>query len=291
MLRLPFWEELPYFHQVARRGSLRQAAIDLRISPATLSRRIRSLEEALGGSLFFRKSNQMVLTKLGDRVLASSTEIERIVHDVKDAMQDQNAPQEIVMTSIPCFATHMIMPRLAEFETSFGSPINFVINTSPNVSELSRQPFDLAVRLSRPETGRYLVRRMRDLTLTLARSPDFDMTSHDRMPLILWGDIESGESRFNTYLKSIFPRARPAMVVESYQMYVEALRSGLGVGILPEYVIDRNGAGIEAFVEQDAAPLPPQELWLVMRDDSVKQDVVRQFSDFLASIPMRDIAV
>jgi DNA-binding transcriptional LysR family regulator len=81
------------------------------------------------------------------------------------------------------------------------------------------------------------------------------------------------------------------MVVESYQMYVEALRSGLGVGILPEYVIDRNGAGIEAFFEQEAAPLPPQELWLVMRDDSVKQDVVRQFSDFLAAIPMRDIAV
>ena len=30
MLRLPFWENLPYFHQVAQKGSLRQAANDLR---------------------------------------------------------------------------------------------------------------------------------------------------------------------------------------------------------------------------------------------------------------------
>ena len=290
MLRLPFWEDLPYFHQVALRGSLRQAADDLRTSPATLSRRIRNLEEALGAPLFFRKSNQMQLTKLGRDVLERSNEIERIVHDVRDAVNREDAPLEIVMTSIPCFAMHMVMPRLADFEKSFGSPINFVINTSPNVSELSQQPFDLAIRLSRPDTGRYKVRRMRDLTLTLARAPSFDMTAHNQVPLIMWGDIQSGESRFNRYLQSVFPDARAAVVVESYQMYVEALRNGLGVGILPEYVIDKNGDGIEAFVQDGSEPLPPQELWLVMRSDSVKQDAVRQFSDFLAAIPMRKTA-
>lgn len=288
MLRLPFWEDLPYFHQVAQRGSLRQAANDLRISPATLSRRIRNLEEALGAPLFFRKSNQMELTKLGHIVLDRSTEIERIVHDVKDAVHHEDAPLEIVMTSIPCFATHIVVPRLTAFEEKFGSPINFVINTSPNVSELSQQPFDIAIRLSRPDTGRYRVRRMRDLTLTLAKSPTLEVVQDGPVPLILWGDIESGESRFNGYLRQVYPNGRAAVVVESYQMYVEALRSGLGVGILPEYVIHRNGDGIYAFTCDSVPALPPQELWLVMRSDSVKQDVIRQFSDFLVSISTQE---
>jgi len=66
------------------------------------------------------------------------------------------------------------------------------------------------------------------------------------------------------------------------------LRSGRGVGILPEYVINRTGDGITAFARDDLPPLPSQELWLVMRSDSVKQDVIRQFSDFLVSISMQD---
>ena len=37
MLRFPLWEELPYFYELAKTGSLRRAAENLRISPATLS--------------------------------------------------------------------------------------------------------------------------------------------------------------------------------------------------------------------------------------------------------------
>lgn len=284
MLRFPLWEELPYFFQVAEAQSMRKAADMLRISPATLSRRIRKLEDAIGTPLFLRQPDSMSLTAAGEQLLSRCRDIARIVQDLGDIAAAPDALPKIRMTSIPCFATHLVLPGLEAFQESCGSRINLELDTSPEVSELSRQPFDIAVRLSRPETGRYHVRKIGELELALVHGQGFDPAAHERMPLVLWDSPAGSASRFNGFLTGLFPRHRPAVTATNYQIYVESLRANCGVGILPVYALPHLGDRVRRMETADPEPLPAQNVWLVTRTDSLRQPLLKEFSRFLGKI-------
>ena len=57
---------LNYFDEVARAGSIRQAALSLHIAPSAVNRRIQDLEEELGVPLFERLPRGMRLTTAGE---------------------------------------------------------------------------------------------------------------------------------------------------------------------------------------------------------------------------------
>lgn len=58
--------DLDYFLQVARLGQLGQAAANLEVTPAALSKAIRRIEQELGLPLFDRSGGRLVLTPFGD---------------------------------------------------------------------------------------------------------------------------------------------------------------------------------------------------------------------------------
>ena len=58
------------FVHVARLGSVKAAADSLSLSSPALSRRIQSLEQAIGGPLFLRQNNAVQLNARGQRLLA-----------------------------------------------------------------------------------------------------------------------------------------------------------------------------------------------------------------------------
>lgn len=62
--RIPL-NTLRHFVTVGRLGSVRKAAEEMQISPAAVSQQIRKLEADLGGELFYRHIDGMVLTRTG----------------------------------------------------------------------------------------------------------------------------------------------------------------------------------------------------------------------------------
>ena len=76
--------DLSYFLEVARRGQLAQAAAQLAVTPAALSKAIRRLEEELGLPLFERSGQGMRLTHFGEGFVARAQRIQR-EHD--DALE------------------------------------------------------------------------------------------------------------------------------------------------------------------------------------------------------------
>lgn len=75
------WDWLPAFRAAAEYQSLQRASLALAVSASALSRSIRLLEEALGVSLFSRSPSGMTLTAAGHRLLASTREAMRRIHD------------------------------------------------------------------------------------------------------------------------------------------------------------------------------------------------------------------
>lgn len=63
------WDDIRVFLEVAEAGSLTVAARHTGLSQPTISRRLKSMEDAIGGVLFERLPNRIELTPLGKELL------------------------------------------------------------------------------------------------------------------------------------------------------------------------------------------------------------------------------
>ncbi|MCD7906409.1 MAG: LysR family transcriptional regulator, partial [Clostridium sp.] len=79
--------QMEYFAQVCRLGSITGAARELHVSQPSVTAAIHELERELSVSLFSRRNNKLYLTEEGDFVLDRVTEIlrdvERLARDLK----------------------------------------------------------------------------------------------------------------------------------------------------------------------------------------------------------------
>ncbi|WP_272536847.1 LysR family transcriptional regulator [Providencia sp. PROV182] len=91
MNKLPSLEDIRVFVTVARLMSFSQAASQLLVSPAYVSKRIKLLEENLGQTLFFRTARSIKLTHEGQIILRSS---EVMLAELEQMQQQLNACRE-----------------------------------------------------------------------------------------------------------------------------------------------------------------------------------------------------
>lgn len=85
------YHHLRYFRAIANEGSLTRAAKHLNISQSALSTQLRSLEAALGQSLFDRRNKSLVLTEAGRIALDYAQSIFRSGEELVSVLQNQAA--------------------------------------------------------------------------------------------------------------------------------------------------------------------------------------------------------
>jgi LysR family glycine cleavage system transcriptional activator len=114
MRRLPFLNGIKAFEAAARTGSFAQAAGELAVTPAAISRLVRLLEERMGLSLFQRKPNGLVLTPAGRTYQAGLTQIFDALAHLTAQVTTLGSPSVTVGVG-PTFAIRWLIPRLASF--------------------------------------------------------------------------------------------------------------------------------------------------------------------------------
>ena len=86
------YHHLQYFWLVAREGGLGPAGKLLRLSPATLSGQIRSLEETVGHRLFMKQGRKLVLTDVGHVTYRYADEIFSLGRELSDVLERRVLP-------------------------------------------------------------------------------------------------------------------------------------------------------------------------------------------------------
>jgi len=113
--RLPPLNALRMFEAVARRASFTQAADELAVTQAAVSRQIKRLEEELGAVLFLRHHRAIELTAEGDRlyqvVRRGLDEIGAMVEEMRQAGDDAT----LNVSVSPYFSSTWLTPRLPGF--------------------------------------------------------------------------------------------------------------------------------------------------------------------------------
>jgi LysR family glycine cleavage system transcriptional activator len=113
MRRLLYLNGVRAFEAAARLGSFAEAATELSVTPAAISRMVRLLEERLGVALFERGANRLTLTGPGRAYQVGLTPILDALAYLTDQVKSHSGRQVLTVGVGPTFAVRWLIPRLA----------------------------------------------------------------------------------------------------------------------------------------------------------------------------------
>ena len=147
-----------HFLEVARSGSVSQAAARLFVASSAVSRQIARLEDGLGTPLFARHARGMTLTPAGERLAAhlrnAQLDIEQVIDQVRDL--GGKGASRIRMACTDGFAGHFMPTVMRAFETAHpGTQLELHVGSPDDVSaRLMRGDTDIALKyVVAPEPG------------------------------------------------------------------------------------------------------------------------------------------
>ena len=118
MRELPPLESARAFEAAARHESFVRAAAELRVTPATISHRVKTLEQYLGAGLFSRHARGVRLNARGRAYLDDLQRIFAELGDATERRRERAEAQRLKLVAIEVVAEKWLMPRLADFKAA-----------------------------------------------------------------------------------------------------------------------------------------------------------------------------
>ncbi|WCM29397.1 LysR family transcriptional regulator [Sphingomonas sp. QA11] len=141
-LRPSSLETLRIFEACARNESFTRAAVEIGISPAAVSQRMRSLRTELGTLVFERNGPRITLTDAGRRL---ADKVGDAMAQLAGAVEECANADIMRVSAAPSFASRWLAPRLA----SFTDRHNIAVTLDPAIDIRAPGRFDVSVRSGR----------------------------------------------------------------------------------------------------------------------------------------------
>ncbi|MEV6541378.1 LysR family transcriptional regulator [Streptomyces sp. NPDC051665] len=235
---------LAYFLEVARTGSVTEAAHALNVAPSAISRQVAKLESGIGVPLFARHPRGMTLTEAGSRLLAharrTETESTTLVEELRTGRGAE--ARSVAVACSEGFARRLVPRAIADFRRAH-----------PDVA------FRVDV-VARQEATRRVVEGLADVAVTYTMGPQHDvrvecavvvpvaaivplghaLAGRDRIgladlcayPLALASPGTSQRELFDIGAQLEGITVRPALVCDSLAPQYEFVRAGGGLALV-----------------------------------------------------------
>ena len=240
------WDNLRYFLELARSGTLMSAARRLEVDHTTVARRIQALEKEVGAPLFSREAGGHRLTEAGRRLQPQVEAMESAFQAVEStAPASQEGLSGLVrIGATEGFGTVVLAPRLALFAVQHPR-LTIDLLAMPRLVHLSRREADIVISLERPARGPVVVTKLTDYTLRLYASTRY-LTAH---PRIARREDLRGHT-FISYVDDLLFSKELQFLDELYRPDAFALRStsilaqhrataaGAGIAVLPAFIAE-----------------------------------------------------
>ena len=140
------------FEAMAKYANLTQASIELGISDAAVSQRIKSLEARLGAKLYESRGGRVRLTEAGERTAKFATRVFDEITAFEEAISDEESRATLVLSaSAPLLRYHL--PGIVDsFAQEYGIARLRLLSRTPSetVELVRRNDVDLGVVHERP---------------------------------------------------------------------------------------------------------------------------------------------
>ncbi len=278
------WDDLRIFLAVARRESLSGAAKHLRIDPATVGRRIGRLEEGLSARLFQKSPQGYALTDEGLRLIPHAERAEAALLSAGDALSGATGLTGQIRIGAPDGCANYLLPQIIARICDDNPGLEVQIVALPRVFNLSRREADMAVGVSRPETGRLTVQKLSDYHLHLAASRDY-LARHP--PIASPAELKA--HRLVGYIPDmIFDKeldylaeigaGPPPLASNSVSVQLNFLRAGAGVGVVHDFALPAAPGLVRVLPERIHLR---RAFWLIRHADDTRVERLNRFADLL----------
>lgn len=293
MSKLPDLEGLAIFAKVAETRSFAAAAAELNLSKATVSKVISRVETKLKTRLFNRTSRRIALTEAGRQLSDRASHILAEGEAAEDeALARSSAVRGLVRLAAPMsFGVLHLAPLLPEFLAEYPE-VSIDLHLSDATVDMIGDGFDAAIRIALMPDSSLIVRRLCGMSRYLVGSPSY-LKKHGRPrhPLhlaehvcITYGHSTAAEAWRFTHKNGKSAMVHPAgpLRVNNGDAMMPALIAGVGLGILPEFILrDALDTGRLERLLADWS-LPPTAVYWVTPPGGLRPKRVDILGDFVA---------
>lgn len=269
------WDKLRIFHAVAAAGSLTHAGEALHLSQSAVSRQIRALEESLNATLFHRHARGLILTEQGELLFDATSSMVRRLDTAAARIRDsaEEVFGELRVTTTIGFGTLWLAPRLKALYQTFPH-LKIDLNLEERVLDLPMREADVAIRMKEPSQADLIRRRLMSVNMRLYASPSYleakgiidrieDLSDHR---LICQNTTSAQVSAGAMLVRHLLSHDIPSMLtVNNYFGVLQAVINDLGIGVLPNYVVDDFPDLVRVLPDVESSEVPvflayPEEL-------------------------------
>ncbi|MCB4379172.1 LysR family transcriptional regulator [Synechococcus sp. MU1644] len=282
------WDKLRIFHAVADAGSLTHAGDVLHLSQSAVSRQIRALEESLNTTLFHRHARGLILTEQGELLFDATTAMNKRLDAASARIRDSEEEVfgELRVTTTIGFGTLWLAPRLAKLYEQYPD-LNIDLMLEEKVLDLPMREADVAIRMKEPSQADLIRKRLMSVRMRLYASQSYlekhgepetlkDLTAHRLICQNVTSEqVGAGASFVTSLLANDITKM---LYVNNYFGVLQAVSHDLGIGVLPDYLMQDFPDLVRVGAEIESAEVP---VYLAFPEELRQSKRIAAFRDFV----------
>ncbi|HWB46839.1 MAG TPA: LysR family transcriptional regulator [Hyphomicrobiaceae bacterium] len=287
------WDKLRIFHAAAEAGSFTHAGELLRMSQSAVSRQVSALEKELKIALFHRHARGLVLTEQGEMLFGTASEIMNKLSTAETLLTDTTTKPtgDLRVTAPIGLGTVWVTQRLREFFELYPD-IRIELVLSDEQIAIAMRAADVAIWTSEPQQSDLIRRPLFTMKIHAYASAQYirrngapqSLEALDDHPIISYSGTPAVHLSAIRWLEIAGldgkPPRKPVFSANSVLAMKYAIRAGLGIGMIPDYL---TGDDKELVPVLGEAQLPTVPVYFVFPEELKSAKKVQVFRDFMVS--------
>ncbi|MBU2888501.1 LysR family transcriptional regulator [Celeribacter halophilus] len=282
------WDKLRIFHAVADAGSLTHAGDTLHLSQSAVSRQIRALEESLSTTLFHRHARGLILTEQGELLFEATRAMAKRLDAAAARIRDseEEVYGELRVTSATGFGTLWLAPRLSKLYDKYPE-LKIDLMLEERVLDLPMREADVAIRMKEPSQADLIRKRLMNIRMRLFATKEYldkhgmpesvdDLSSHRLICQNPNAHQVAAGARLVEELNEHDIRSK--LFVNNYFGVLQAVLNHLGVGVLPDYLVESAPHLVRVLPDLESGEVP---VFLAYPEELRHSKRIEVFRDFI----------
>ncbi|NQY99888.1 MAG: LysR family transcriptional regulator [Bdellovibrionales bacterium] len=242
------WNKAKAFMVTAEKGSYSAAAKALDLTQSTLGRQVAALEDELGVVLFERAGKGIQITPIGLDLIEHVKSMAESAGKLSFAAMGQSEELEGTVTITASEANSaFLLPPVIKKIRELAPGIQIEIVAKNDSADLRRREADIAVRNFQPKQPELIMKQVSDSLGHFYATKEFiknngpfkkpeDLSKAD---FVSFGDLSAYIDGLKVYGVNLTKKNFP-LVTESHFVHWNLVKQGLGVGVMPDYIGDKD---------------------------------------------------
>lgn len=255
---------------LVRCATLAEAAARLAVDTSTVFRALQRIERGLGQNLFERSRSGYRALELAHTLACHAEQLEAALEAARSAAQHlpEQVSGSVRITTTDTLLHGLLAPALADLQIRHPL-LSYDLHSGNELASLTRRDADIALRATKRPPPHLVGKHVGPIRVALFAAADG--------PIDSYAQVESGKAQWVApddalpdhpsvlWRKRHFPKVEPSVRVNSILTVMELVRQGLGVGVLPLFLAQKQNNLRQLTEVLDECQT---ELWLLTHPES-----------------------